>query len=362
VTKTVLRIGSFPTDKLPGAGLHLYYLQNLQNYKTIFISPELEGNPLPLINNDTLIRYKNFLFKRTRKESKILHQIKRIFNALKFNARCIQILYEQNPDIIHIHSPYYLPVSWMANLRKKKCYMTYHGSDYIAVKNSKFYKYCVKGIDKVFFLGSHMHHGLEKIHGKNKIVEVFNGVNTDQFKDLGLKREKLIIAVGSLKVEKGFDFLIRAFAHLISRQEYTDYKLIIAGDGILLSELKQIAEQLKVDQSISFVGHLDRKKLIALYQKAELFVLSSISEGFPKVLLEAAAAGCKIVSTDVGSVDMVLNKSYFNLVPIKNIELLSLSIAEVLDKEKNKLLKNITQNFSWHKVAGKYLLSYTDKT
>jgi glycosyltransferase involved in cell wall biosynthesis len=357
--QTILRVGNFPTDIYPGAGYHIYKLQNLLNFKTIYISPILEGDPLELVPTDELRRFDNFLFKRKPDENKIFHLLKRIILAIKFNFLCILQLFNSRPDIVHIHSPYYLPVVWMAKIINKRCFLTYHGSDFNAVKQYRPYPILIKGLEKALYLGSHMQTGLEKIHGKGNILEVFNGVDAAKFNNIGAKREKHIIAVGSLKKEKGYEYLIKAFSELVRHDKYTEYKLIIAGEGILKQELETLTRALGIEKSMEFVGHLTRPETIKLYQSAELFVLSSISEGFPKVLLEAAASGCKIVSTDVGSVQYILGSEFNGLVPICDSLTLCEAMKKILNESRESSLDNIAQKFTWEKVSNYYQNIYT---
>lgn len=106
----------------------------------------------------------------------------------------------------------------------------------------------------------------------------------------------LIIAVGSLVRAKGFPCLLHAFAKV---RESLKVRLVILGRGKELQELKALSEDLNIAQEIAFLGFESNPyKYMA---KADLFVLSSLWEGFPSVLLEAMACGIPIVSTACSS-------------------------------------------------------------
>ena len=104
-----------------------------------------------------------------------------------------------------------------------------------------------------------------------------------------LKKECIVLAVGRLDPQKGFDLLIDTFARI----ESTGWQLLIAGDGPERESLLRRIEDLKVD-NVSLIGN--QKDISSWYAKASIFVLSSKKEGFPNVLIEAMASGCAVVS------------------------------------------------------------------
>lgn len=118
------------------------------------------------------------------------------------------------------------------------------------------------------------------------------------------KRPKTILAIGRLDAwhVKGFDVLIRAWAHVVSSFKFqvsTDgWKLQIAGTGSeeSLNYLKQLCKENGVEDSVEFLGF--RKDVEKLYQESSIFVLSSRYEGFGLVLIEAMSQGCACVACD----------------------------------------------------------------
>ena len=103
-----------------------------------------------------------------------------------------------------------------------------------------------------------------------------------------------IVAMGRLGREKGFDLLVRAFA--LVRERYPYWNLVIIGEGTERENLVELAAQLRVDDSISFLGRLANPH--PLVRRAGIFVLPSRIEGFPNVLLEAMALGLPVVAAD----------------------------------------------------------------
>jgi glycosyltransferase involved in cell wall biosynthesis len=107
---------------------------------------------------------------------------------------------------------------------------------------------------------------------------------------------QLIGNVGRLNWAKDQAGLIRAFRDVHAR--HPDTALLLIGDGELRSELQQCAEHNGLRQAVHFLG--DRSDVREWLQGLDLFVLSSVSEGYSMALLEACAAALPIIATDVG--------------------------------------------------------------
>jgi glycosyltransferase involved in cell wall biosynthesis len=101
--------------------------------------------------------------------------------------------------------------------------------------------------------------------------------------------------VGRLAVEKNLDTLIEAVAKLAGR---FDLRLTMVGDGPLRGKLERNAGALGV--SLEIVPFVDHRALPDIYASADVFVLPSLTEGHPKVLLEAMSCGLPCVASDVG--------------------------------------------------------------
>lgn len=106
-----------------------------------------------------------------------------------------------------------------------------------------------------------------------------------------------LFAAGRLIHQKGFDLLIRALALLV--REGIDLYLVIAGEGVAQSELRELASELGISSRVSLVGRVEN--LEAWMAAAFAFVLPSRYEGFPNVLLEALASGAAVIATDCPS-------------------------------------------------------------
>jgi glycosyltransferase involved in cell wall biosynthesis len=104
-----------------------------------------------------------------------------------------------------------------------------------------------------------------------------------------------LLSVGSLKSEKNFPLLVRAFARLAQQREAS---LVILGDGPLRADVEAAAAAAGVADRLALPGFVAEPR--AFYEAADLFVMSSDFEGFGNVLVEAMRAGLPVVSTDCG--------------------------------------------------------------
>jgi glycosyltransferase involved in cell wall biosynthesis len=110
------------------------------------------------------------------------------------------------------------------------------------------------------------------------------------------KHTRIIGTVGRLNWTKDQLGLIRAFRRV--REHYADTALVLIGEGELRTSLQQGAADEGVADSVHFLG--DRSDVRDLLQGLDMFVLSSLSEGYSMALLEASAAALPIIATDVG--------------------------------------------------------------
>lgn len=138
----------------------------------------------------------------------------------------------------------------------------------------------------------------------------------------------VIVAVGRLTEQKDYPTLLRAFAR--ARQS-RDCRLIILGDGELKPELERIACELGVDDAVSLPGFSQNP--YAYLARADVYVLSSLFEGLPNVLIEALACGAPIVSTDCksGPSEILSDGKWGKIVPVGDAEAMARAIVEQID-------------------------------
>lgn len=198
----------------------------------------------------------------------------------------------------------------------------------------------------------------------NDVEVIGNGVDEKLFCPLQNKtNEKYILYTGRLSYRKGlFDF-IECGINICSRYPGINFKL--TGKGPLFEQLNKIVQESGYGNRFEFLGHVEKSKLIELYQNATIFVLPSHYEGLPTTLLEAMSCGLPVVATAVsGNLDVIESGNNGILVPIKSPDKMAEAVSMLLNnKQMRKDLgtaarKRIEEKFTWTTLADKILECY----
>jgi GalNAc-alpha-(1->4)-GalNAc-alpha-(1->3)-diNAcBac-PP-undecaprenol alpha-1,4-N-acetyl-D-galactosaminyltransferase len=138
----------------------------------------------------------------------------------------------------------------------------------------------------------------------------------------------LMVAVGRLDPQKGFDLLIEAFARVASR--YPSWRLVILGEGAARTELTSLIAARRLAARVSLPGFIAEPR--AIMRQADLFVLSSRFEGMPNALIEAMSEGRACVSFDcpTGPAELIEHSINGWLVPAGDVDALSAALADLM--------------------------------
>ena len=200
----------------------------------------------------------------------------------------------------------------------------------------------------------------------DKISVIPNGINLNNFtgieRDYDFRRrfamdnEKIILYVGRLVYEKGVQHLISAMPKILDH--YHDSKLVIAGKGGMLDELKAQVDSMGLSNKVYFTGYLNQKEVQKMYKCADVAVFPSTYEPFGIVALEAMLAGIPTVVSDIGGLNEIVEhgvngmKSYAGNPNSIADSVLSLLFDPQLAMNVTKNAKNKVKNeFNWQKIA-----------
>ena len=221
---------------------------------------------------------------------------------------------------------------------------------------------------EVIVNSNYMKNEIQRLFGLpfDKINVIPNGINLSNFtgieRDYDFRRqyamdnEKIILYVGRLVYEKGIQNLIAAMPKVLSN--YNDAKLIIAGRGGMIDELRAEAASLGLNNKIYFTGYLDSKQVQKMYKCADVAVFPSTYEPFGIVALEAMLAGVPTVVSDVGGLNEIVNhgvdgmKSYAG-----NPNSIADSITALLYDHQlanncaKRAKQKVKEQFNWEKIA-----------
>jgi glycosyltransferase involved in cell wall biosynthesis len=206
---------------------------------------------------------------------------------------------------IHVHHGYFS--SWIAMVAARLLgipfSMTLHGSDLLLhgvyldlkLKNCAF---CVtvSEFNRRFALGNYPKVEPGKILVQRIGVNPPGKVIPPAAVDLTPK-PLMMLAVGRLHPVKDHAFLLRACHELKARG--SDFLCLIAGEGPERPWLEHLIRNLRLEEQVKLLGHLDRQQLDAWYAMSDLVVLTSRSEGIPLVLMEAMGHGKTVLAPDI---------------------------------------------------------------
>jgi glycosyltransferase involved in cell wall biosynthesis len=171
--------------------------------------------------------------------------------------------------------------------------------------------------------------------------------------------ERVILFVGSLSVHKGVTFLLAALVHILRRVE--DIVLVVVGSGELEKHLKKLADDLKIGPKIRFCGRVMYGEVPSYMAAADVFVLPSLVEGMPRVILEAMAMELPVVATKVGgNPELVYQGETGLLVEPGNPKQLAEALLYVLEHTEDiqqwgkKARALVEKNFSFKKGIRSY--------
>jgi glycosyltransferase involved in cell wall biosynthesis len=166
----------------------------------------------------------------------------------------------------------------------------------------------------------------------------------------------VILGVGGLRRSKDFPTLLRAFARL---REKRAIRLVILGEGRQRPRLEVLAAKLGVREDVSLPGFVANP--YAYMARARLFVLSSLWEGSPNVVVEAMAVGTPVVSTDCrsGPREILQDGRYGPLVPVGDVDAMAGAMAATLDTPPSRqTLKAAVAPYTIYLSTKRYLQAF----
>lgn len=256
--------------------------------------------------------------------------------------RCVK---KYKPQIAHVQymAPGAQPILILKALGVKRILATAH-TDADIYKNLDLLhfvqKYCLDAFTCITLRAEENFFGSSKLYERNTTLQKRNHFTIHNSlpshisiaeKIRALSTPPVIGVVSRMEYIKGMDLVVPAFAKV--RKIIPDVQLLVVGDGSLLSQMKQQAHDLDVEQAIKWVGRQNQEKLQDWYDQMDLFWMPSRSEGFGLSALEAMARGCVVIASDVGGLpELVQHAQCGKLVPMESVEGLCNGSVELLSQ------------------------------
>lgn len=242
-----------------------------------------------------------------------------------------------------------------------------HGFEMFQMSNSKKENYkkkllqvpakqSFKKADYVFTFGAKFDKLLSELKiSKDKQRLFFNGISNDWMcpRVTEKKKTRTFLFVGRYEKRKGIEILNSVIRNLIN--ENIKFKFVFVGP---IPSEKQIKHK-----QVSYKGSIsDENKMKKIYAEADIYVLPSLSEGMPTVILEAMALGLAIIATDVGAVRQMVSDENGILIHANNTHKLEKAIKKMLllpdarlQIMKNKSCSLVDEKFTWDKIVKSYI-------
>lgn len=286
----------------------------------------------------------------------------------------LKIIKKEKIDIIHSHwiIPSGLVCSVLKLIFRKPLIISVHGSDVALIRRpflKSIGKQILKNTDICTVNSTATRDSVLDVFrlNKKKIKIIPMGVDLNLFKPLSRRiyrsnpeRGPVILTVGRLDKNKGFNYLIDAMPKVIHK--FPEAKLIVAGIGHEKDNLTSQIKRLNLEKNTSMVGGVQNKNLPIFYNMADIFVLPSLREGLGVVLLEAMACGTPVIGSNVdGITDIIINNETGILTMPKDSQniaekiIMLLSDRELRQKFSEKGLKFVKEKFSWDIVAKQFI-------
>lgn len=264
-------------------------------YEVIFNTSEL---PFPIAGMSDIMPYKSTIYKEMDSSMVNLYED-------AFKEQILKAVKEFNPDCILCHHLYFLTALVREWVKDIKVVGFCHGTDLRQMKThslkDNFIRKKIKNLDKIIALHEVQKKEIQKIYSveSHKVIPLGIGFNNKVFHSMDTKKNNEIIDIiftGKISYAKGVRYLIEAFSS-IKTDKQIRLNLIGMGHG---KEYENILTQSKKSKNkIKFWGMIEQTKLKEIYNKGHIFILPSLYEGLPLVLVEALACGLRVIASDL---------------------------------------------------------------
>ena len=356
----ILRISrTYPNIKQRTIGLQTLEISKHSEYPSIIFSKKSKFSPIKdeKITNFE-INYKEYGLSKSYNLFQYFWSIISKFNAnLKFYRKISQIVDFDKVKLIHIHNLNFLLCGvLLKNKFNKKVYLSIGGTDILRLKNKFLFGVLINKIEKIFSVSYDLRNKFTKIYPNSKCYYISNGVDLEYFKFKKNKKKNILLAVGNIRWQKNYSLLIDAAEKFFKNN--SSYKLIICGNLDEKKEyfkIKNLIAEKKLQKKIILKGFQKIENIKKLYYEAKILVLSSSSEGLPKVILESMSCGTPVVSTDVGDNKIIL-KNCGLVIRSNNSEKLYSAINKIINSKRfyRKLISKCYKErskYDWKKIS-----------
>ncbi|MAZ72123.1 MAG: colanic acid biosynthesis protein [Flavobacteriaceae bacterium] len=238
------------------------------------------------------------------------------------------------PHIFHIQWPSLLP--WCEKLFENpaiKVVLSQRGYQnnvrpFVDVENLTYLQKVYPKIHGFHSVSKAMTKTSNKVYANPQKIDrvVYSGFTFNQlpFSETYTRNEKLqIISIGRPHWKKGYDYALKAM-NLLQRQGVLFHYNIVGGSGN--EELEYLVANYNLEASVTILPKVNQQKVYELMMQSDIFLLPSLEEGLPNVLIEAMALGVPVVATNCGGVNELVDETTGILIPTRDAERMAQAI------------------------------------
>ncbi len=308
-----------------------------------------------------------------------------ILEDINYGFKCIEAIKNKKPDIVHLNTTFTsIPIAlFLSSKDRPKIIYTSHSPSW-TVPDSEigrinvFFSFLegivMKRVDVITAVSESMRTGIINKLGisPRKILTIPNFSKTINYKKYKWKKihkikGPIVLFVGKLTETKGIRYLIGSIPHVI--KNYPDTKFVLVGALEHEQNLSSknpwfgMVKTLGIEKNVNFLGSLSKEDLYNIYDASDVFVLPTMREGMPLVILEAASFGLPIVTTKISGIPEILDEKSAIFVPRKDSIRLANALIELISNSKKayqlgKNAKKASINLRKEVVIKKFMKIY----
>jgi glycosyltransferase involved in cell wall biosynthesis len=285
----------------------------------------------------------------------------KIIGLFRFFRAANKLLKQEKYDIITVQDQYYIALIGLILGRRfgAGVHIQIHGWEKFGGLRALIAKFVLPRADAIRTVSERLKRQLVNEFGVNAekitVVPMHVRISNSGRKKLGMQNEKsnfIFFTIGRLVPVKNIQLQIEAMKEIADKfnQQNNNLELWIVGEGKGKPELEMLIKKYSLDDKVKLLGWKNRSELENIFGQVDAFLLTSYSEGWPIVIIEAASFGLPIIMTDVGSAgEFIKNGENGIVIPINDEEKL---VSAMLEVYQNKELRDRLGGNAYQSVLG----------